>query len=88
LCTGDIVVEGTLLAHKHAGAIEAAGAIVCHLSLPNSQDINPVNAIWSKIKENMRTFMPRTAEPLLDAIGVALRAMTTMDVEGWFAHFN
>jgi hypothetical protein len=28
----------------------------------------------------------RTAEALLDAIGVALRAVTTTDAEGWFAH--
>jgi hypothetical protein len=28
----------------------------------------------------------RTAEALLDAIGVALRAVTPTDAHGWFAH--
>ena len=84
----DIVVMDNLSAHKDAGviaAIESAGAIVCFLP-PYSPDLNPIEAMWSKVKEILRSLKARTAEALLDAIGVALRAVTTTDAEGWFAH--
>jgi transposase len=85
---GDIVVMDNLSAHKDArviAAIKSAGAIVCHLPA-YSPDLNPIEKMWSKVKEILRSLKSRTAEALLDAIGVALRAVTTTDVEGWFAH--
>jgi transposase len=85
---GDIVVMDNLSAHKDAGviaAIESAGAIVCFLP-PYSPDLNPIEKMWSKVKEILRSLKARTAEALLDAIGEALRAVTTTDAEGWFAH--
>lgn len=85
---GDVVVMDNLSAHKDAGviaAIESAGAIVCHLP-PYSPDLNPIEAMWSKVKEVLRSLKARTAEALLDAIGVALRSVTTADAEGWFLH--
>ena len=84
----DIVVMDNLSAHKDAeviAAIESAGAIVCYLP-PYSPDLNPIEAMWSKVKEILRSLKARTAEALLDAIGVALRCVTTADAEGWFAH--
>jgi transposase len=85
---GDIVVMDNLSAHKDArvvAAIESAGAIVCHLP-PYSPDLNPIESMWSKVKAILRSLKARTAEALLDAIGVALRSVTTTDAEGWFAH--
>ena len=85
---GDIVVMDNLAAHKDAGviaAIESAGAIACFLP-PYSPDLNPIEKMWSKVKEILRSAKARTAEALLDAIGVALRAVTVNDAEGWFAH--
>jgi transposase len=85
---GDIVVMDNLAAHKDAkviAAVESAGAIVCHLP-PYSPDLNPIEAMWSKVKEILRSLKARTAEALLEAIGVALRAVTVTDAEGWFAH--
>ncbi len=35
--------------------------------------------MWSKVKEILRSLKARTAEALLDAIGVALRAVTATD---------
>jgi transposase len=84
----DIVVMDNLSAHKDAkvvAAIESAGAIVCFLP-PYSPDLNPIEKMWSKVKEILRSLKARTAEALLDAIGVALRSVTTTDAEGWFAH--
>jgi transposase len=84
----DIVVMDNLSAHKDDGviaAIESAGAIVCYLP-PYSPDLNPIEAMWSKVKEILRSLKARTPEALLDAIGVALRSVTTTDAAGWFAH--
>ena len=85
---GDIVVMDNLSSHKDAGvvaAIERAGASVWHLP-PYSPDFNPIEQMWSKVKEILRSLAARTAEALLDAIGVALRAVTATDAENWFAH--
>ena len=85
---GDIVVMDNLAAHKDAkviAAVESAGAIVCYLP-PYSPDYNPIEEMWSKVKEILRSLKARTAEALLEAIGIALRAVTTTDVEGWCAH--
>jgi transposase len=84
----DIVVMDNLAAHKDQrviAAIESAGAIACFLP-PYSPDLNPIEKMWSKVKEILRSAEARTAEALLDAIGMALRAVTTDDAEGWFAH--
>ncbi len=85
---GDIVVMDNLSAHKDArvvAAIESAGAIACWLP-PYSPDFNPIESMWSKVKEVLRSLEARTAEALLDAIGAALRSVTMTDAEGWFAH--
>jgi transposase len=84
----DIVVMDNLSAHKDAGAIaaiEAAGAIACFLP-PYSPDLNPIEKMWSKVKEILRSAKARTADALLDAIGMALRAVAIDDAEAWFEH--
>jgi transposase len=85
---GDIVVMDNLSSHKNAGvvaAIESTGASVWHLP-PYSPDFNPIEKMGSKVKEILRSQAARTAETLLEAIGVALRAVTATDAENWFAH--
>jgi transposase len=84
----DIVVMDNLSAHKDAAvvaAIEAAGAIACFLP-PYSPDLSPIEQMWSKVKEIQRSLKARTADALLDAIGMALRAVTIDDAAAWFAH--
>jgi transposase len=85
---GDIVVMDNLSSHKNAGvvaAIERTGALVWHLP-PYSPDFNPIEKMWSKVKGILRSLAARTAETLLEAIGVALRSVTATDAENWFAH--
>jgi transposase len=85
---GDIVVMDNLSAHKDPGvirAIERSGAVVWHLP-PYSPDLNPIEPMWSKVKEILRSIKARTAEALLDAIGVALAAVSAHDAQGWFTH--
>jgi transposase len=88
LRAGDIVVMDNLAAHKDEqviAAIEAAGAVVCFLP-PYSPDLNPIEKMWSKVKEILRSLKARTADALIDAIAMALRAVTVSDAEAWFAH--
>ena len=83
----DIVVMDNLAAHKDErviAAIESAGAIVCFLP-PYSPDLNPIEKMWSKVKEILRSIKARTADALLDAIALALQAVTISDAEEWFA---
>lgn len=85
---GDIVVMDNLSAHKDPKVIrliQRSGAAVWYLP-PYSPDFNPIEPMWSKVKEILRALKARTAEALLDAIGVALGSVTGDDARGWFAH--
>jgi len=66
LSPGDIVVLDNLKAHKVPGirdAIEAAGAELWYLP-PYSPDLNPIEMVFSKIKQALRTLGCRTREAL------------------------
>jgi len=86
LSPGDVVVLDNLPAHKDKEAIkliESAGAEVWFLP-PYSPDFNPIEKMWSKIKEFLRAAKARTQEALLNAIAAALNAITAQDAQGWF----
>jgi len=83
---GDIVVLDNLGAHKDAESlrlIEAAHAELRFLP-PYSPDMNPIEKMWSKVKEFLRDAKARTKEELYNAIGLALKTVTPQDAEGWF----
>jgi len=85
---GDIVVMDNLSSHKAscvAEAIEAAGAEVWYLP-PYSPDLNPIELMWSKVKNHLRSIAARTKRTLITAVGKALNAVTPEDLAGWFAH--
>ena len=83
----DIVVLDNLSAHKDTQTIElieSVGAEVWFLP-PYSPDFNPIEKMWSKIKQFLRAAKARTQEALLHAIAAALNAVTAQDARGWFA---
>jgi transposase len=85
---GDIVVMDNLPAHKRAAArtlIEAAG---CELwLLPSySPDMNPIEMMWSKVKQLIRSAEPRSYEALTQAVFAAMDAVTADDAAGFFSH--
>ena len=85
---GMIVVMDNLSAHKSPEIeriIKLAGAEVWPLP-PYSPDLNPIEQMWSKVKENLRSAKVRTAEELCSAIGRALNTVTPEDDKGWFKH--
>ena len=83
---GDVVIMDNLPAHKHApaaAAIRAAGAEVRFLPA-YSPDLNPIEKMFSKVKEALRAAAARTVDGLIDAIGEALSKVTDRDIQGWF----
>jgi len=84
---GDVVVMDNLAPHKSAAvreAIEATGAEVWFLP-PYSPDFNPIESMWSKVKQFLRRAAARTFNALVTAIGEALRSVTLNDCQGFFA---
>lgn len=83
---GDVVVMDNLSPHKTTGvqnAIEAAGATLRYLP-PYSPDFNPIEFMWSKVKQHLRSAAARTHPRLVHAIGDALRRVTPNDCRGFF----
>lgn len=85
---GDMVIMDNLATHKVAGvreAIESAGAGLTYLP-PYSPDFNPIENMWSKIKQRLRSLAPRTDEDLLLAAAGAFSAVSLADCRGFFLH--
>lgn len=83
---GDVVIMDNLATHKVQGvreAIEAAGARLLYLP-PYSPDFNPIENMWSKIKQTLRSQIPRTALELIAAAKVAFQAISLSDCHGFF----
>jgi len=83
---GDVVVMDNLATHKVAGvreAIEGAGARLEYLP-PYSPDFNPIEPLWSKVKQGLRSRGPRNARQLHLAAGSAFAAVTPPTVKGSF----
>jgi transposase len=83
---GDLVVLDNLSSHKDSEALTllaAQGAQVRFLP-PYSPDLNPIEKMWSKVKEHLRSAKARTRQALDRAISEALARVTTQDAKGWF----
>lgn len=86
LSVGTVVVMDNVRAHHTAGireAIEAVGARLVYLP-PYSPDFSPVEHTGSKVKALVRAEEPRTVKEVVNAIGRALKRVTTSDALGWF----
>ena len=84
---GDVVVMDNLGAHRReeiAAAIARAGARAEYLPA-YSPDLNPIEKMWSKIKESLRAAKARTSEALDAAIAAAFQSVTSQDAVSWFA---
>jgi transposase len=85
---GQIVVVDNLGAHKSERArelIEGQGCQLLYLP-PYSPDFNPIEEAFSKIKVALRKTQARTREALIEALGVAISAVTARDARGFFEH--
>jgi len=85
---GDLVIMDNLATHKVQGvreAIEAAGARLLYLP-PYSPDFNPIENMWSKIKQILRSLAPRAQDELIKTAKTAFNAISTADCHGFFLH--
>ena len=83
---GDVVILDNLSTHKIRGvreALEAARARLLYLP-PYSPDFNPIEPMWSKIKQLRRSHAPRTEDELIQAAKTAFNAISTADCQGFF----
>lgn len=88
LRAGDIVVLDNLSSHKRLNTrelIESTGAQLLFLP-PYSPDLNPIEMIFSKIKQLLRTMACRTREALWNAMQSILDRVTSSDATNCFRH--
>jgi len=86
LRAGDLVIMDNLATHKIWGvreALEAAGARLLYLP-PYSPDFNPIEPMWSKVKQILRGHAPRTNQQLIRAAKKAFQSISRADCKGFF----
>ncbi len=85
---GQIVVLDNLSVHKATRIREAIAALHCELLFlpPYSPDFTPIEQAFSKIKALLRGVGARTREALLEAVRLAVEAITRDNAVAWFAH--
>jgi transposase len=85
---GQIVVMDNLSAHKGSRIRELIERRGCQLRYlpPYSPDLNPIEEAFSKVKGMLRRAEARGREALIEAMAVALSAISTRDAKGFFEH--
>lgn len=85
---GDVVVMDNLSSHKRQRVrelIEAAGARLLFLP-PYSPDLNPIELIFSKVKQLLRSIKTRTQDALWKAMQSVLDKVTPSDAYNCYKH--
>ena len=85
---GDLVILDNLSSHKSSSAIaavERAGAKMIYLP-PYSPDLNPIENVFSKIKQLIRGLKPRSWQQIIEATKQALLSLTIDDLYNAFVH--
>jgi len=85
---GDILIMDNLPAHKVRGVVEAVAereARVLYLP-PYSPDLNPIEMVFSKVKNELRRRRLRTVQELWDAFGESLDWVTSAEAGNYFHH--
>jgi transposase len=85
---GQVMVMDNLQVHKTERVrelIEVRGCELLYLP-PYSPDFNPIEEAFSKIKTIVRKAEARTRVTLLEALGVAISAVSARDAQGFFEH--
>ena len=88
LSPGQVVVMDNLSAHKGGRVREIIESRGCELAYlpPYSPDLNPIEEAFAKLKGLLRRSGARSREALVEAMGVALDAITVGDACGFFGH--
>lgn len=85
---GDIVVMDNLSSHKGGRVrelIESAGGTLRYLP-PYSPDLNPIEMVFSKVKQCLRSLVSRTKDVLWGSMQSVLDTVTPSDATNCFRH--
>jgi transposase len=85
---GDCVVMDNLSANRDKlarQAIENAGATIRFLP-PYSPEWNPIEKVWSKLKDFVRRKSTDTRDLFDDAVAAAMDTITNDDLRAWYTH--
>jgi transposase len=85
---GDVVICDNLSSHKSPGvgkAIEAVGARILFLP-PYSPDLNPIEMLFSRLKNTLRKQAARTVAVLSDAVRSSIDSMPASYCSALFHH--
>ena len=85
---GDLVVMDNLSSHKAMSAIEAIEAVGAEVVYrpPYSPDLNPIENIFSKVKQLIRKLKPRSLSKIIDAVAESLPKISLDDLLATFLH--
>jgi transposase len=82
---GDMVVMDNLSAHRSPGArqlIEQTGATILFLP-PYSPELNPIEKLWSKLKDILRHLKTNSRELFDAAVAQAMNAISLDNLRAW-----
>jgi transposase len=88
LAPGDVVIMDNLSSHKRArtrALIEETGAMVKYLP-PYSPDLNPIEMIFSKVKQSLRSLACRTRSELWNVMQQVLDQVTPTNAVNCYRH--
>lgn len=88
LRSGDVVIMDNLSSHKRLRVrelVEASGARLVFLP-PYSPDLNPIELIFAKIKQALRSLACRTRDTLWNAMQSVLEQVTPNDAANCYTH--
>ncbi len=88
LRSGDVVIMDNLSSHKRLRVrelIEATGARLVFLP-PYSPDLNPIELIFAKIKQVLRSLACRSRDALWNAMQTVLDQVTRDDAKNCYRH--
>lgn len=83
---GDVVIMDNARIHKKSFDIalfEIKGVEIKYLP-PYSPDLNPIEKMWSKVKNTMRQLQPRTFNEIWRRSSEAHLDVTAKDAIGWY----
>jgi transposase len=82
----ETVILDNLSIHKVQGVRETIEATGAHLEYlpPYSPDFNPIENLWSKVKQSLRSANPRTWRQLLRAAKSAFASVSAADCVAFF----
>ena len=88
LRSSDVVIMDNLSSHKRRRIRELIEATAAHLVFlpPYSPDLNPIEMIFAKVKQSLRSLACRTRDALWEAMQSVLDRVTTSDAANCYKH--